>query len=154
MKKTITKLALVILGLVVLTPAMAQTVNMNRWVELTVTQGNYINLGFIGDNENTSIRITSGSYDTTFSIGQYYTGLDPYFSQSSTMRIYGDIKTFECFNNGNKIIGLNASNNIELIELFCFNNSITNLNISGLTLLTKLNCSNNSIANLNISELS
>ena len=153
MKKKITKLALVILGLFVLTPAMAQTVNMNRWIELTVTQGNDINLGFIGENENTTIKITSGSYDTTLTIGKYYTGLNPYLSQGSTMTIYGDVETFECFDNGSKITGLNASNNIGLRDLSCYNNSITNLNISGLTLLYHLNCKNNSIANLNLSGL-
>lgn len=153
MKRKITKLVLVILGLFVLTPAMAQTVNMDRWIDLTVVQGEYIRLDFIGHYENTGIRIISGSYDTTFTIGNVLIGQNLYFADSSNMRIYGDIKSFECMYNWDKITGLDASNNIALMQLFCFNNSITNLNISGLNYLQFLKCSNNAITNLDASGL-
>lgn len=153
MKKTIKQLALVLLGIIALTPAIGQTVNMNRWVDLTVTQGELISIELKSENENTFVKITSGLTDTTFTIGQWYSEMSKYFAQSSTMRVYGDIKTFYCNDNGSKVTELNASNSIGLKNISCYNNSITNLNVSGLTTLENLNCDNNSLASLNVSGL-
>ena len=132
--------------------AIAQ-VNMNRYIELTVQQGEWIKFGLAADSEDTKVQVVSGTYDTTLTVGTFMTEFKNYYAQGSTMRIYGNIKEFDCRYNFGKITGLNPSNNIGLKYLDCSNNYIFSLDVSNLTALEILNCNNIKLSSLDVSGL-
>jgi len=133
--------------------AIGQTVNMNRWIELTVTQGEWIKLGFIADLDSTNIRVISGStYDTTLVVGaDWKDNSKSFYAESATMRIYGNVKELNCGENGTKLIDIDVSNNTGIIALGCYSNSISSLDVSMLTNLISLYCPNNYLTSLNVS---
>ena len=133
--------------------AMGQTVNMNRYIELTVQQGEWIRLDLHADAENTGVKVVSGTKDTTLIVGTYWTGSNKYFAQAGTMRVYGNVKKFDCGGNMSKITGLDVSNNTALTFLHCTFNSLSSLNLTGCTALITLNCGSNSLSSLNLTGL-
>jgi len=175
MKKFKSILATAFAGLIMLCVTAVKAQNMNRYITLIVQQGEWINLRFVADVANTTVKIVSGTTDTTFYVNDIkMTNLD-YYAQSDTMRVYGDVKKFYCASNYSKITGLNASNNKDLTgiycglthlssldvsgltaltDLLCFGNKLSSLDVSGLTALKRLNCSNNKLSSLDVSGLS
>ena len=173
MKKNLLFFALAV-GLLASAPTMqAQTVNMSRYITLTVKRGEKILFGFTAAVAGTPVRIVNGSntYDTT--ANNSWLQRDYYTAGSTTMTIYGDITVFDCgFNFGkitaidvshntgltyldcatNKLTVLDVSNNNQLERLACFNNRLTTLDVSNNTQLTKLDCYDNKLNNLNISH--
>lgn len=82
-------------------PEPLPEVNMTKYITLTVTQGDSIDIGVKASANNTPVKIKSGSWDTIMTVGSsYVTG--NYTSQSTTMTIYGDIEAFYCGNNDSK----------------------------------------------------
>lgn len=130
--------------------AIGQTVNMNRWVELTVSPGTLVKLELSGFTDTTSVKVVSGTYDTTVVVGTY-SGFINFNTQSNTMRVYGDLRGFYCSNNEYKISGLNASHNTVLEELNCYYNDIQSLNINGCVALEHLQCNFNEFTSLDLS---
>jgi Leucine-rich repeat (LRR) protein len=155
MKQLKIKSFLAIFGLIMFVNIMAtaQTVNMNRYIELTVQQGQQIRLNLNADIANTDVKVVSGTSETTLTVGTSWTGFNDYFAQTETMRVYGNVKGFDCRNNTTKITELDVSNNAALITLYCINNSLSSLNLTGLAALTYLDCSSNSLSSLNLTEL-
>lgn len=129
-------------------------VNMNKYVELNVTPGEWIRLDLNTFN-NSGVKVTSGTYDTTIALSPYHWTTEiNVFAQDSIMRVYGNVKHFSCRYNDLKIIGLDASHNTDLTELNCINNNISSLNISGCVNLQQLACSYNNISSsLDVSQL-
>ncbi len=126
--------------------------NMNRYITLTVQQGQNIKLGLTADADNTPVKIVSGNqvYNITVDAGL---GSDDYYTAgASTMTIYGNIKEFSCHFNGNKVTGLDASHNTALTYLNCAANHLYGLNVSGCTALEILACLNNNITWLDVSD--
>lgn len=128
----------------------AQTpVNTDKYITLTVSQGDTISLGIQASTDDTPVKIESGSWDTIITAGTN-TIYNDYKSQSITMTIYGDVKKFYCSNNGSKITALDASHNTALTYLNCKKNQLTSLNVNGLTNLEKLYCYENQLTSLNV----
>ena len=128
-------------------------INMDRWIELTVTQGQWIKLDLWADAENTPVKVESGTYDNTLIVGTDWIGFKNYYAQADTMKVYGNVIRFDCNENGSKITGLDASNNSGLTYLACVNNNLSSLDLTDLTALMCLNCFGNNLSSLNLTNL-
>jgi len=152
MRKISTNFILVLLGLMVINPVFSQ-VNMNRWIELNVTPGELISLDLSADSANTKVKVICGYFERTLTVGEDWTSYKDYYASADTMRIYGNIKMFDCINNGFNIIGINLDNNLLLTQLYCSGNAIPTLDVSRSTQLIILVCAANQLRNLDVSNL-
>ena len=146
MKKVVLFFALTIGLLTSASTAMAQTVNMDSYITLTVGSGKAIWLSFKAAADGTPVRIVSGSNtrDTTF--GTDWIGRTSYTADGTTMTVYGDLTGFNCSGNGANLTALNVSNNTQLTVLYCQRNQLTALDVSNNTQLTKLSCYRNNLS--------
>jgi len=132
--------------------AMAQTVNMSRYITLTVTNGAAIELNFMAAVAGTPVRIVSGSNTQDITVGTNWIGRATYTAGSNTMTIYGDITRFDCSGNGANLTALDPSHNTQLKRLYCSSNSLSSLDVSNNTQLTILSCRDNKLNSLDISH--
>ncbi|MDO4726480.1 MAG: T9SS type A sorting domain-containing protein [Porphyromonadaceae bacterium] len=130
----------------------AQSINMSRYITLTVESGKEIRLNLLAASTDTPIRIVSGSNTQDITVGIDWTGSQTYTTDGNTMTLYGDIIGFICSNNNSKITDVDVSRNTQLTILACSNNEISNLDISQHTQLIKLYCSKNRLTTLDISN--
>ncbi|MDO5759853.1 MAG: leucine-rich repeat domain-containing protein, partial [Bacteroidota bacterium] len=131
--------------------AQTENVDMSKYITLTVTQGDSIQLNIAASSTNTGIKLVSGTWDTTLVVGTSYTGYKKYPTASTTMTIYGNVQWFGCGFNGSKITAMDCSHSTALSILSCSNNRLTTLNLDGLTNFTKLYCTNTKLTSLNLS---
>ena len=155
MKKLFLSFALIVGLLASASTAMAQTVNMSRYITLTVKNGKKINLDFKAAAEGTPVRIVSGSNTQDITVGtDWYDGGDPstytVTAYASTMTVYGDIIGFKCSENGANLTAIDVSHNTLLTELYCHNNSLNSLDVSQNTQLKELYCGNNQLTTLDV----
>ncbi len=143
--------ALLVLTLLATTMATAQTVNMSKYITLTVQQGEQIRLLLRAAEEDTPVKIVSGSTDTVVTVGTGWTNGN-YTAGATTMTIYGDIIGFFCGNNGTKLTAIDVSKNVALTGLWCSNNQLTALDVSKNTALKSLACSDNQLTVLDVSK--
>ncbi len=127
-------------------------VNMERYITLTVENGADIRLDLKADADSTPIKIVSGNLDTTLIVDYNWTEFADYTAGADTMTIYGELFGIDCGDNGNKLKGLDASQNKELTKLYCYNNQIEGLDIRKNTELEVLACDNNKISLLDFSK--
>ena len=132
--------------------AMAQTVNMSRYITLTVTNGATIKLDFRAAAAGTPVRIVSGSNTQDITVGTGWLGRASYTAGSTTMTVYGDITGFNCSNNGANLTAIDPSHNTQLEILYCSSNQLSSLDVSHNTQLTELYCSSNQLSSLDISH--
>ena len=151
MRKIFSTFALTIGLLVSASSTMAQ-VNMSRYITLTVKSGQSINLIFKAAAASTPIRIVSGSNTQNITVDTVWSTSTGYNTDGTTMTVYGDITGLNCYYNYINLIGLDASNNTELMLLSCDNNQLTTLDVSKNTKLTMFDCNGNNLSNLNISN--
>lgn len=130
----------------------AQSVNMNRYITLTVKQGQQIKLNLAADVAGTPIKIISGDKEQTVTVSTEWTGEQSYLAGAAVMTIYGDVRQFDCSGNGAKITGLDASYNTQLTLLNCGSDSIKSLDISRNTRLMNLRCYDNRLTLLDVSK--
>ena len=118
---------------------------------MTVKKGKVIQLDFHGDEENTLVRIVSGTIDTTINVKSV--ALPKGFkTDADTMTVYGNIFDFSCaFNYGN-VYGLNTDHNAQLKFLAFNNDSLTTIDVSKNTQLVELECSRNYLTSLDVSH--
>ena len=152
MKKVVLFFALIVGLLTSASTLQAQTVNMSRYITLTVTDGAAIKLDFKAAANGTPVRIVSGSNTQNITVGTGWKGTASYTADGTTMTVYGDIIGFDCYNNRDKLTAIDISHNTQLTELWCNNNTLTSLDVSGCTQLTKLSCSSNTLSSLNVSQ--
>ena len=157
MKKSALIFALIVGLLTSASTLQAQTVNMSRYITLTVTNGAAIKLDFAAASAGTPVRIVSGSNTQNITVGTgWYNGNSPstytVTAGASTMTVYGDIIAFRCDNNGANLTALDPSHNTELWLLSCQFNQLTSLDVSKNTELEGLNCANNKLNSLDISK--
>ena len=150
MRKIFSIFALTIV-LLVSASTMAE-VNMSRYITLTVKNGQSINLVFKAAAASTPIRIVSGSNTQNITVDTVWSTSTGYNTDGTTMTVYGDITGLNCYYNYINLIGLDASNNTELMSLSCDNNQLTTLDVSKNTKLTSLSCTYNQISSLDISK--
>ena len=130
---------------------MTAGANMNRWIELTVEQGQQINIDLKADKEVTDVRVVSGNYDTTFIISTGWNGAVNFYADVSIMNIYGNVSEFNCSSNNANITGLDVTNNTGLKSLYCRENNIAYLDLSGQANLLELYCYSNNISAITFS---
>ena len=151
MKKVVLFFALIV-GLLTSATTMAQTVNMSRYITLTVKKDSAIWLNFAAASTATPVRIVSGSNTQDITVGTGWYGYDSYTAGSTTMTVYGDLTIFVCPGNGANLTALDVSHNTQLAWLYCNDNNLSNLDVSKNTQLTSLSCFNNRLSNLDISH--
>ena len=139
-------------GLLLSTAAQAQTVNMERYISLTVKNGKKISLSLKADFANTPVRIVSGDNTTNITVGTKWSSYSSYTAAADTMRIYGNVKGFNCSFNKANITAIDVSHNTQLTELNCPNNQIDAIDVTKNTLLTGLSCGGNQLTSINISH--
>ena len=127
-------------------------VNMERYITLTVKKGAKIEIDFAADEENTPVKIVSGTTDQTITVGVDWVGSMDYVAGDGTMTVYGNVRRVDCNENKGNITALDASHNVPLAYINCDNNSISSLNVSKNTQLSALYCSDNSLATLDVSN--
>ena len=150
MKKILLFFALAV-GLLTSATTMAQTVNMSRYITLTVTNGAAIKLNFKAAAAGTPVRIVSGSNTQDITVGTDWIGTASYIAGSTTMTVYGDIIDFGCSRNGANLTALDVSHNTQLTGLWCWDNNLSNLDVSQNTQLGWLFCSENRLSSLDVS---
>ena len=127
-------------------------VNMERYITFTVKKGAKIEIDFAADEENTPVKIVSGTTDQTITVGVDWVGSMDYVAGDGTMTVYGNVRRVDCNENKGNITALDASHNVPLAYINCDNNSISLLNVSKNTQLSALYCSDNSLATLDVSN--
>ena len=154
MKKSALIFALIIGLLTSASTAMAQTVNMDSYITLTVTNGAAIKLDFKTAAAGTTVRIVSGSntQDITTVDTNWYDGAASYTAGNTTMTVYGDLIGFDCSQNGANLTALDPSHNTQLTRLYCGRNTLSSLDVSNNTQLTMLSCYSDSLSSLDVSN--
>ena len=152
MKKVVLFFALAVGLLARVSTLQAQTLNMSRYITLTVTDGAAIKLNFKAAATRTPIRIVSGSNTQKITVGTDWIGYAIYTTDSTTMTVYGDIVGFDCSGNGANLIALDVSHNTQLEVLDCSSNQLTSLDLSHNTQLEELYCFFNQLTTLDVSQ--
>jgi len=132
------------------------TLNIHRWIDIKVSTGENIKLGFATNDPTTSIMVDANYGVNTQTINGLTT--DPsnqqaFYARSNRIRIYGDLSGLDCNGNGTNLSAIDASNNTELSQLICDRNWLWRLDVSKNTALSKLSCSKNQLDTLDISNL-
>ena len=109
--------ALLVLTMTLANFNLAMGQNMSRWIDLTVQQGEQIQIDLKADVAETPVKVESGTYSNTFTVGTNWTSFQNYTAQAATMRVYGDITGFNCSWNRANVTGLDVSHNTALKEL-------------------------------------
>jgi len=152
MKKIPLAFALIIGLLTSASTLQAQTVNMSRYINLTVANGAVIKLDFMAAAEGTPVRIVSGSNTQDITVGTDWYGITSYTAGASTMKVYGDLKRFYCAGNGANLTAIDVLNNTQLTELDCSYNLLSSLDVSKNTQLQTLSCPFNNLSSLDVSK--
>ena len=143
MKRFVLSFALIIGLLTSASTMQAQTVNMSRYITLTVKNGKAILFDLKAAADGTPVRIVSGSNTQNITVGTSWKGRASYTADGTEMKVYGDITDFDCQYNEANLTALDISHNTQLTKLNCLNNNLSSLDISQNTQLTKLCCSGN-----------
>ena len=151
MKKVVLFFALIV-GLLASATTQAQTVNMSRYITLTVTNGAAIKLNFNVATNGTPVRIVSGSNTQDITVNTNWYGTASYTADGTTMTVYGDITEFMCQENRANLTAIDLSHNTQLNRLDCYNNNLTTLDVSGCTQLNSLSCFDNNLTTLDVSH--
>ena len=152
MKKVVLLFALIVGLLASASTAMAQTVNMDSYITLTVEKDSAITLDFKAAAAGIPVRIVSGSNTQDITVGTNWKGTASYTAGASTMTVYGDIIGFDCSSNGANLTALDVSHNTQLTYLDCSSSPLSSLDVSKNTQLKKLICSNNQLTSLDVSK--
>ena len=153
MKKILLSFALAVGLLASASTIQAQTVNMSRYITLTVTNGAAIKLDFWAASAGTPVRIISGSNTQDITVGTDWYGSANYTAGSTTMTIYGDLIGFACEHNRANLTALDVSKNTQLKMLACNDNNLSSLDVSGCTQLDILWCYGNNFTTAALDDI-
>ncbi len=152
MKKSALIFALIVGLLASASTAMSQTVNMSRYITLTVAKDSAIRLDLKAAAAGTPVRIVSGSNTRDITVGTDWKGRATYTANGTEMTVYGDIIGFDCSGNGANLTAIDVSHNTQLTMLNCGHNKLSSLDVSHNTQLTYLDCSSNPLSSLDVSK--
>ena len=152
MKRFVLSFALIVGILASASTMQAQTVNMSRYITLTVKSGKVIKLDFKAAADGTPVRIVSGSNTRDITVGTVWEGTTYYTADGTEMKVYGDIIGFDCQGNGANLTAIDVSHNTLLEVLLCQGNRLSILDVSKNTQLTELYCYRNQLSSLDISK--
>lgn len=134
---------------------LSQATNTERLVQVQVVPGKNIKLNFKAFANNTPIRIVNGEETINLNIGTSW--YDPNYSvraNTDVIKLFGNIKGFNCSNNGDNLYECFVEENMLLEELNCSNNSLTILNLFNSVFLKTIYCENNRLLGLSIANCS
>ena len=131
----------------------AQSVNMSRYITLTVKEGADIKLDLWADAVGTPVKIVSGNQEKTITVGKDWIGYKGYAAGAGTMTIYGNVLRFDCNSNDDNITALDISHNTELTVLYCYKNALTTLDVSHNNKLKVLYCHGNKFTTAVIDDI-
>ena len=131
----------------------AQSVNMSRYITLTVKEGADIKLDLRADAAGTPVKIVSGNQEKTITVGKDWIGYKGYSAGAGTMTIYGNVLRFDCNSNDDNITALDISHNTELTVLYCYKNALTTLDVSKNNKLKVLYCYGNKFTTAVIDDI-
>ena len=131
----------------------AQSVNMSRYITLTVKEGADIKLDLWADAIGTPVKIVSGNQEKTITVGKDWIGYKGYAAGAGTMTIYGNVLRFDCNSNDDNITALDISHNTELTVLYCYKNALTTLDVSHNNKLKVLYCYGNKFTTAVIDDI-
>lgn len=131
----------------------------SKVITLTVIEKSFIKLSFGSEKYNTPVWIEAipGKFTRVF-VSPQWSPQREYYSESSTISIYGNITSLDCssvdqfFLDPGPVRGINLSGNSTIKGLECSENGITELDVSNLTELIFLDCTNNKLTSLNVSK--
>ena len=131
----------------------AQSVNMSRYITLTVKEGADIKLDLWADAAGTPVKIVSGNQEKTITVGKDWIGYKGYAAGAGTMTIYGNVLRFDCNSNDDNITALDISHNTELTVLYCYKNVLNTLDVSHNNKLKVLYCYGNKFTTAVIDDI-
>ena len=131
----------------------AQSVNMSRYITLTVKEGADIKLDLWADAIGTPVKIVSGNQEKTITVGKDWIGYKGYAAGAGTMTIYGNVLRFDCNSNDDNITALDISHNTELTVLYCYKNALNTLDVSHNNKLKVLYCYGNKFTTAVIDDI-
>ena len=131
----------------------AQSVNMSRYIKLTVKEGADIKLDLWADATGTLVKIVSGNQEKIITVGKDWIGYKGYSAGAGTMTIYGDLQRFDCNSNDDNITALDISHNTELTVLYCYKNALTTLDVGHNNKLKVLYCYGNKFTSAAIDDI-
>ena len=134
------------------TTIQAQNVNTDRYIKLTVEQGQKIKLSLWADAAGTPIKIVSGAQEQTITVGSTWSSTHDYTAGDGTMTIYGNVQKLNCAKNGKNLTDIDLSHNTQMTMLYCEENALSTLDISKNTKLTRLSCQKNALTALDVSH--
>ena len=133
--------------------AEEQTVDMTKWITLTVKQGEEIILSFAASAGDVWVKVTGVEGEK---IEKAPTQLPweqlKYKATGTEIKVFGAIDQFSCSNNDELLTAINVSANPQLTELNCSSNQLTTLDVNKNVNLTKLDCSRNQLTTLDVSK--
>ena len=85
------------------TTIQAQNVNTDRYIKLTVEQGQKIKLSLWADAAGTPIKIVSGAQEQSVTVGSTWSSYQDYTAGDGTMTIVVNVQRLKCEKNGKNI---------------------------------------------------
>ncbi len=126
--------------------------NMERYITITAEKGATIKLKLLADANNTPVQIVSGNEILNITAGSDWSIAYNIKAGDSNMTIYGNLKGFNCSENGGKLTALDISKNVELKQLLCYSNNLTSLDLSKNSALENISCDGNKLTELDLSQ--
>ena len=129
-----------------------QTVDMTKWITLTVKQGEEIKLSFAASAGDVWVKVTGVEGEKIEKAPKQLPSLQKHKATGTEITIFGAIDQFVCSNNYELLTAINVSTNTQLTKLDCAQNQLTTLDVNKNVNLTKLDCSLNRLSALNVSK--
>ena len=129
-----------------------QTVDMTKWITLTVKQGEEIKLSFAASAGDVWVKVTGVEGEKIEKAPTQLPSLQKYKATGTEITIFGAIDQFVCSNNYELLTAINVSTNTQLTNLECSQNQLTTLDVSKNVKLTNLNCTANQLRTLDVSK--
>ena len=132
--------------------AEEQTVDMKKWITLTVKQGDYISLAFAASAGDVGVKVSGVEDEKIEKAPMQLQTQRRYKARGTEIKVFGAIEQFSCHSNSTVLTTIDVSANPQLTLLNCFYNQLTTLDVSENVNLTYLNCSLNRLSALNVSK--
>ena len=129
-----------------------QTVDMTKWITLTVKQGEEIKLSFAASAGDVWVKVTGVEGEKIEKAPTQLPSLQKYKATGIEITIFGAIDQFVCSNNYELLTAINVSTNTQLTKLDCAQNQLMTLDVSKNVNLTELNCAQNQLTTLDVNK--
>ncbi len=125
--------------------------NMSHYITLGVNNGEDVKFKMTAKNNNTAVKIKSGTLEYNLTVGLDWSPYGYYRAGASEMTIYGDVTSIRC--SETNINALDVSHNNILYSISCFGNQIGSLDVSQNLDLEGLYCHDNALTTEKLDEL-